>query len=219
MRIHREGTVTIIGVFILLVLLNYGIDRFVVHIQIIQFLLAVASLAFFLFIISFFRNPLRKTIINAGEVIAPADGKVVVIEQTEETEYFHSKRIQVSIFMSPANVHVNRTPINGEVKYVQYHPGKHFIASLPKSSTDNEHNTIVIRDGQHEILLRQIAGILARRIVSYLKTGQQVNAGDHLGFIKFGSRVDVFFPPDAEILVKLNDYVRGGETVMGKFSV
>jgi phosphatidylserine decarboxylase len=150
-------------------------------------------------------------------VVSPCDGEVVVIEETEENEYFHSKRIQVSIFMSPMNSHVNYVPMSGEVKLVQYHPGKHLVAYDPKSSTDNERNSVVISDGKNEILVRQIAGILARRIVSYLKIGQQVKAGDELGFIKFGSRVDLFFPPDAEIRVKLHDKVAGAETVIGKF--
>ena len=216
MRIHKEGTVTILSVLIILFVINFFIDR-VISIAAIEFILAILSIGFFLFILSFFRAPKRNSRIKTGEVLSPCDGKVVVIEETQETEYFHSKRIQVSIFMSPLNAHVNYAPMNGEVKLVQYHPGKHLVAYHPKSSVENEHNTVVIGNGGNEILVRQIAGILARRIVSYLKIGQQVKAGDELGFIKFGSRVDLFFPPDAEIMVKLNDMVSGGETVAGRF--
>lgn len=216
MRIHKEGTVTILSVLIILFVINSFIDR-VISIATFEFILIILSIGFFLFILSFFRVPKRNSIIKTGEVLSPCDGKVVVIEEAEENEYFHSKRIQVSIFMSPLNAHVNYVPVNGEVKLVQYHPGKHLVAYHPKSSVENEHNTVVLGDGQNEILVRQIAGILARRIVSYLKIGQQVKAGEELGFIKFGSRVDLFFPPDAEIMVKLNDEIAGGETVVGKF--
>ncbi|MFI5135699.1 MAG: phosphatidylserine decarboxylase family protein [Chitinophagales bacterium] len=216
MRIHKEGTLTILLVFILLLAVNYFVDTRTCMYR-IEIAFFIPSLAFFIFILSFFRNPKRNTIAKANEVISPCDGKVVVIEETEETEYFHSKRIQVSIFMSPLNVHVNYVPLNGEVKLVQYHPGKHLVAYNPKSSTDNERNTVVVADGKNEILVRQIAGILARRIVSYLKIGQQVKVGDQLGFIKFGSRVDLFFPVGAEILVKLNDNVVGAKTLIGKF--
>lgn len=216
MRIHKEGTVTILSVLIILFVINSFIDR-VISIATFEFILIILSIGFFLFILSFFRVPKRNSIIKTGEVLSPCDGKVVVIEEAQESEYFHSKRIQVSIFMSPLNAHVNYVPVNGEVKLVQYHPGKHLVAYHPKSSVENEHNTVVLGDGQNEILVRQIAGILARRIVSYLKIGQQVKAGEELGFIKFGSRVDLFFPPDAEIMVKLNDEIAGGETVVGKF--
>lgn len=216
MRIHKEGTVTILLIFIILFAINFFVDWITCWLS-VELAFFIPSLAFFIFILSFFRNPKRNTIVQVNEVLSPCDGKVVVIEETEETEYFHSKRIQVSIFMSPLNVHVNYAPMNGEVKLVQYHPGKHLVAYHPKSSFENEHNTVVIDSGGNEILVRQIAGILARRIVSYLKIGEQVKAGDELGFIKFGSRVDLFFPPDAEIMVKLNDMVSGGETVAGRF--
>jgi len=217
MRIHKEGIVTILIVFIVLLLINCIVDSKTCLTR-VEVALFIPSFVFFIFILSFFRNPKRNTIAKANEVVSPCDGKVVVIEETEETEYFHSKRIQVSIFMSPLNVHVNYVPMNGEVKLVHYKPGKHLVAYHPKSSIDNERNTVVVADGKNEILVRQIAGILARRIVSYLKAGQQVKTGEQLGFIKFGSRVDLFFPTDAEILVKLNENVTGGETVIGKFS-
>jgi phosphatidylserine decarboxylase len=218
MRIHKEGIVTILLVFFLLLAINYFVDSRTCMYR-VEIAFFIPSIIFFIFILRFFRNPKRNPIAKANEVLSPCDGKVVVIEETEETEYFHSKRIQVSIFMSPLNVHVNYVPMNGEVKLVQYHPGKHLVAYNPKSSVENEQNTVVLSDEKNEILVRQIAGILARRIVSYLKVAQEVKAGDQLGFIKFGSRVDLFFPIDAEILVKLNDNVVGTETVIGKFSV
>ncbi len=216
MRIHKEGTITLIVAVILLFALNFFVDS-ITCLSLIRFGLAIPSIVLFIFLVSFFRNPIRETNAHYGDVASPADGTVVVIEETEETEYFHDRRIQVSIFMSPADVHVNRAPIKGEVKLVQYHAGKHLIASRPKSSTENERNTIVIADGSQEILLRQIAGILARRIVCYLKTGDHVTAGQQLGFIKFGSRVDIFFPLNAQILVNLNQIVIGGKTVIGNF--
>ncbi|MCY7409864.1 MAG: phosphatidylserine decarboxylase family protein [Chitinophagales bacterium] len=215
MRIHKEGMATLILVGAVLLLLNFLFYKFIPF-NIIVILLAIISIGFYLFIISFFRNPKRNTVINTGEVISPCDGKVVVIEETEETEYFKEKRIQVSIFMSPLNVHVNYNPISGMVKFVQYHPGKHLVAWHPKSSTDNERSTVVIADGGNEILVRQIAGAVARRIVTYSKVGAQVTAGNEFGFIKFGSRVDLFFPVNAKIFVELNATIKGGETVVGK---
>ncbi len=216
MRIHKEGIVTLILVGSVLLLLNFLFYKFIPF-TIILIALAILSIGFYLFIISFFRNPKRKTVIITGEVISPCDGKVVVIQETEEMEYFKGKRIQVSIFMSPLNVHVNYNPISGIVKFVQYHPGKHLVAWHPKSSTDNERSTVVIADGSNEILVRQIAGAVARRIVTYSKVGEQVTAGNEFGFIKFGSRVDLFFPVNAKILVELNATIKGGETVVGKF--
>lgn len=217
LRIHREGTATLIVVGFALLIIN-GFFIGVLSLPLwFEAVLAIVSLAFFLFIVSFFRNPKRNTIANKNEVIAPADGKVVVIEETVETEYFQSPRRQISIFMSPANVHVNRNPISGEVKYVKHHQGKYLVAWHPKSSTENERTTVVIGNGDVELLMRQIAGILARRIVNYLNTGDQVKQGGEFGFIKFGSRVDLFLPLDAEVVVQLNQVVRGGETVIAKF--
>jgi len=217
MRIHKEGIGTILFIFILAFVINFFVDRSLIGYMIVKVSLLIISLAFFIFILSFFRKPGRQTVINAGEVLSPCDGNVVVIEETEESEYFKGRRIQVSIFMSPLNVHVNYNPITGEVKYSKYHPGKHWVAWHPKSSTDNERSSVVIADEKNEILVRQIAGAVARRIMTYSKPGQRVEAGKELGFIKFGSRVDVFFPPDAEILVKLNEKVKGGESVVGRF--
>jgi phosphatidylserine decarboxylase len=169
-------------------------------------------------IVQFFRSPKIKISKNEAQVLSPADGKVVVIEETTETEYFKDKRIQVSIFMSPTNVHINRNPIGGIVRYFKYHPGKYLMAWNPKSSTENERTTVVIegRNGV-ELLFRQIAGALARRIVWYVEEGKQVEQGDEFGFIKFGSRVDVFFPLGTKINVNLGDKVKGGITVIAEF--
>jgi phosphatidylserine decarboxylase len=174
------------------------------------------SLILFLFIISFFRIPNRVLNLDEQLVIAPADGRVVVIEETVETEYFKDKRLQVSIFMSPANVHVNRNPISGEVKLSQYHAGKYLVAWHPKSSTENERHTVVIGNGRQEILVRQIAGALARRIVNYLKAGMQVKQNEEMGFIKFGSRVDIYLPVGTKVDVALEQNVKGGQTVIAR---
>ncbi len=173
-----------------------------------------ASLIVFLFIVSFFRSPNRTATISHHEVICPADGKVVVIEEIVDTEYFNDKRIQVSIFMSPSNVHINRIPMSGEVLYSQYHKGKYLVAWNPKSSTENERHSVVIKSDKAVILVKQIAGALAKRIVNYLQVGQQVEQGREMGFIKFGSRVDVLLPLDAVLNVKLNEVVKGGVTVL-----
>lgn len=169
----------------------------------------------FLLFLQFFRNPQRR-IPERDErlVYVPADGKVVVIEATEETEYFRDKRLQISIFMSPLNVHVNRTPLSGEVKYYKYHPGKYLVAWHPKSSTENERSTVVLGNGRHELLLRQIAGAAARRIRTYVEAGQQLMQGEEFGFITFGSRVDVFLPLDAEVQVSIGDTVKANRDVL-----
>ena len=170
-------------------------------------------------ILQFFRDPVRNFIINEAEIICPADGKVVVIEETEETEYFKDRRIQVSVFMSPFNVHINRFPVSGVVNYFKYHPGKYLVAWHPKSSTENERTTIVVQHAnQQQILFRQIAGALARRIVWYCKEGESAKQSEQFGFIKFGSRVDVFLPLGTKINVKLNQKVKGGITSLASFS-
>ena len=174
----------------------------------------ILTLGLLLFLISFFRIPNRKLTIIDGAVVAPADGKVVVIEETVDVEYFKDKRLQVSIFMSPANVHVNRNPIDGEVVYNQYHKGKYLVAWHPKSSTDNERHSVVIRNGNTEILVKQIAGALAKRIVNYLQVGQKVKQTEEMGFIKFGSRVDLLLPVGTKINVTLNQAVQGGVTII-----
>ncbi len=209
MKIHKEGYPTIILVLLLLCVLNY----FLFHFSKVLFIpLLIFSLAFLIFILRFFRHPSRiiPNNIQPNEITSPCDGKVVVIEKVFEPEYFKEERIQVSIFMSPNNVHVNWVPIDGTVMYAKYHPGKHLVAWHPKSSTDNERTSIVIKSSQGiEVLTRQIAGAVARRIVYYLKEGNVVKKGDELGFIKFGSRVDVFLPLNANIEVQMNDIVKG----------
>jgi phosphatidylserine decarboxylase len=176
---------------------------------------SILSIIICLFIISFFRNPKRYIPIGDDSIICPADGKVVVIEDVMETEYFNEMRKQVSVFMSPANVHVNRSPIDGEVKYFKYHPGKYLVAWHPKSSTDNERTSMVIENESFSVLVRQIAGKLARRIVYYVEEGDEIERGEEFGFIKFGSRIDLFLPLNTQINVELNQKVRGGETIIG----
>ena len=173
-----------------------------------------ATLFLLLFLISFFRIPNRILTIKDNAIIAPADGKVVVIEEVVDVEYFKDKRLQVSIFMSPANVHVNRNPINGSVVYSQYHKGKFLVAWHPKSSTDNERYSVVLRKGDTEILVKQIAGALAKRIINYLQVGKKVSQTEEFGFIKFGSRVDMLLPVGTKINVALNQVVQGGVTVI-----
>ncbi len=180
----------------------------------LSWLIFIATLVLLLFIISFFRVPRRELTLGSNLVIAPADGKVVVIEEVYDEEYFKDKRLQVSIFMSPANVHQNRTPVTGEVVYNQYHKGKYLVAWHPKSSTENERHSVVIRHPKAEILVKQIAGALAKRIVNYLSVGQKVEQCAEMGFIKFGSRVDLLLPLDAKVSVKLNEVVKGGVTVI-----
>lgn len=178
-------------------------------------LLAVASLILFVLVVQFFRIPTRPLTTGEQHVVAPADGTIVVIEETDETEYFKSRRRQVSIFMSPLNVHVNRNPVTGVVRYFKYYPGKYLVAWHPKSSTENERTTVVIQLANGaEVLLRQIAGAVARRIIWYVKEGQPVEQGSEFGFIKFGSRVDVFLPLDADVKVAIGDRVKGGVTVL-----
>lgn len=214
MKIHKEGYTILIGTALTLALLN-ALAGWLVP----QWLLAssLTSLALFGLVLQFFRHPQRGIQVFDNKVIyAPADGKVVVIEEAQETEYFQDKRLQVSIFMSPINVHVNRNPVSGKVRYVQHHPGKYLVAWHPKSSTENERTTVVIDNGQVEILLRQIAGALAKRIRNYLQPGQEVEQGSEMGFIKFGSRVDIFLPLDAKVEVEIGDKVKGNRTVVAR---
>lgn len=218
MTIHREGYRSIaIGTLIfgaLNLILFYFIGSSLLWLCALIFFL---SLGLLLFLVSFFRIPSRKLTIDGDCIIAPADGKVVVIEETTDEEYFKDKRLQVSIFMSPANVHVNRNPISGEVVYNQYHKGKYLVAWHPKSSTDNERHSVVIRNNGREILVKQIAGALAKRIVNYLAVGQQVKQTEEMGFIKFGSRVDLLLPPGTRVNVDLNQAVQGGVTVIASW--
>jgi phosphatidylserine decarboxylase len=194
--------------------INLGIQSLLGDEHLIGKIVLSISLIFFILIVQFFRNPFRNTIVNDNHVIAPADGKVVVIEEVEETEYFKDKRRQVSIFMSPINVHVNRNPISGIVKYAKYHPGKYLVAWHPKSSTENERTTVVIAGSKAEVLFRQVAGALAKRIVYYVKEGDMATQGGEMGFIKFGSRIDLYLPLSAKIEVSLQQKTKGGETVV-----
>ena len=217
MKIHPEGYIIILVAFLLLACIN-AIIRYFAPYQWLTILMAMVSFVFLCLIVCFFRNPDRTLTPDASKIFAPADGKIVVIEEVEEIEYFHDKRIQVSIFMSPLNVHVNRYPVSGEVTYTKYHPGKYLVAWHPKSSLLNERSTVVLKapNGQ-EILVRQIAGAVARRIVTYSKTGEQAVQGTDLGFIKFGSRVDVFLPIGAKINVELEQITKGNQTVIATF--
>jgi len=217
MKIHPEGYIIILIVFLLLAGVNVIIRYFLPY-QLLTIFMAVASFVFFCIVLWFFRNPDRILTPDNVKIFAPADGKIVVIEEVEETEYFHDNRIQVSIFMSPLNVHVNRYPVGGEVTYTKYHPGKYLVAWHPKSSLLNERSTVVVKipNGQ-EILVRQIAGAVARRIVTYSKTGEQAVQGTDMGFIKFGSRVDLFLPLDAKINVELEQISKGNQTVIATF--
>jgi len=215
MTIHKEGyksigiTALIFG--IINVISFWFLSASWPNVTILIFLI---TLALFLFIVSFFRIPRRTHTFDDAKVICPADGKVVVIEEITDVEYFKDRRIQVSIFMSPANVHVNRNAISGLVKYSQYHPGKYLVAWHPKSSTENERHSVVVENEKGIILVKQIAGALAKRICNYLTPGQQVKQGDEMGFIKFGSRVDVLLPLNAKIDVQINQVVKGGVTVL-----
>lgn len=219
MKIHKEGTTTIFVVFTALLILN-GVLFFFLPKTLWLVNMAVAALSFFLFLftISFFRIPKRTHTSGDNNIIAPADGKVVVIEEVVDTEYFKTKRLQVSIFMSPLNVHVNRYPVSGEVVYNQYHKGKYLVAWDPKSSTDNERHSIVIRkEGYGEILVKQIAGAVARRICNYAGVGKKAEQNAEMGFIKFGSRVDLLMPLDAKLQVGLGDMVQGGVSVIANW--
>jgi phosphatidylserine decarboxylase len=215
MTIHKEGYKSIGIAALVFGLINIASFMFVSgKYPVIASIIFTVSVILFLFIVSFFRIPNRLLTSGEAEVICPADGKVVVIEEITDVEYFKDKRLQVSIFMSPANVHVNRNPLSGEVVYSQYHKGKYLVAWHPKSSTENERHSVVIKNDKGEILVKQIAGALAKRIINYLKVGQTVKQGQEMGFIKFGSRVDVLLPVGTTVNVQLNQVVKGGVTVL-----
>ena len=205
---HKEGFTIISISLIALCLLNAV--AFITLSETWAMSIAIISLVLFLLILQFFRNPKRDTPVSDSEVIAPVDGKVVVIEEVFEKEFFKDQRIQVSIFMSPINVHVTRHPISGTVAYSKYHPGKYLVAWHPKASEENERTTVVVKNNRIQLLYRQIAGALAKRIVNYAEEGKQVLQGSDCGFIKFGSRVDVFLPLDTKINVTLDQKVKGG---------
>jgi phosphatidylserine decarboxylase len=215
MTIHKEGY-TSIALCILFIFITNALVQFLLpDVNWLHWVIYILSFTLFIIILQFFRSPYILVEKNEDQVICPADGKVVVIEETEETEYLKDRRIQISVFMSPINVHVNRNPISGIVKYFRYHPGKFLVAWHPKSSTENERTTIVIENSTGGfILFRQIAGALARRIVCYSKEGEQALQGEQFGFIKFGSRVDIFLPLGTEVNVNLGQVVKGGITVL-----
>lgn len=213
---HREGY-KIIGITIVFVVLLNMISFYFIPQGWGQQLMLVGSLVLLVLILQFFRNPKRKTSIDDNHVVSPVDGKVVVIEEVFEKEYFKEKRLQVSVFMSPINVHVTRYPVAGKILFSKYHPGKHLVAWHPKSSELNERTTVVVDNPVFGgVLFRQIAGAMAKRIVNYAKVGEQVIQGNDSGFIKFGSRVDVFLPLGTKIEIELNQKVRGGETIIAK---
>ena len=218
MTIHKEGTATIALTALVVGAINIANFSYLSPISIIAaWAVFVLTLGLFLFIVSFFRMPSRNWINDDSAIVSPADGKVVVIEEVEADEYYKEKRIQVSVFMSPANVHVNRTPITGNIIYNQYHPGKFLVAWHPKSSTDNEKWSVVIENSKGSILCKQIAGALARRICNYSSVGQRFNQCDEYGFIKFGSRVDLLLPVGAKIHTKIDDVVKGGVTILASW--
>ena len=218
MKFHREGKFTISITVLFFIVVNAGMYLIFPEFGIWNIIALVLTSGLLYIILQFFRNPARNTVKNPEHIIAPADGKVVVIEEVEEPEYFKGKRLQVSIFMSPFNVHVNRYPIGGTVEYVKYHPGLYLVAWHPKSSTENERSTVVVKDDKgREVLFRQIAGALAKRIVYYSKKGDKAEQGGEMGFIKFGSRVDLYLPIGTKVNVELNAVVRGGETAVATF--
>jgi phosphatidylserine decarboxylase len=217
MTIHREGRTLLFWLLIALAVVNYLIYYFMPDAELLANTVLLGSVIFYLIILQFFRNPIITLPNEDGVVFAPADGKVVVIEETMEDEYLKEKRIQVSIFMSPINVHINRSPVKGVVEYFKYHPGKYLVAWHPKSSTENERTTMVIKDQNGtKILVRQIAGALARRIKWYVSAGSELAQGGEFGFIKFGSRVDMFLPLGTEILVSLDQKTKGARTPIAR---
>lgn len=217
MHIHREGFKIIANVIIVVAVLALAIVFFTDTFTVLQLFLFLPLLLTLLWTISFFRVPHRIPVDLADSVISSADGTVVVVEEVFEPEYFKDRRIQVSVFMSPLNVHVNWFPMNGEVSYTRYHPGKFLIANHPKSSTENERNTLVVKDSKNrEVLVRQVAGMLARRIICFSKTGDKAALGQEFGLIRFGSRVDFYLPLDATVAVKIGDKVKGTQTILAQ---
>ena len=216
MKFHKEGYTSLAIVVLFVFIINAVADYYDAAVYLKWFLYALS--AFLLIaILQFFRSPIKRVTPDEQIVLCPADGKIVVVEETDETEYFKDRRIQVSIFMSPINVHVNRNPISGVVSYFKYHPGKFLVAWHPKSSTDNERTTVVVKTQSNaEVLFRQIAGAMARRIVWYVKENDTLTQGEEFGFIKFGSRVDLFLPLGTEVTVNIGDKVVGGKTTIAK---
>ena len=214
LKIHKEGYKILTGLGLFFAVINLLVFWYFPNaLQVV----GIISMVLFLLVLQFFRNPSREIILTDDNVVyAPADGKIVTIEEVVENEYFKTKKLQVSIFMSPVNVHVNRNPVSGTVNYYKYHPGKYLVAWHPKSSTENERTTTVINNNGEEILLRQIAGFLAKRIVNYVEVGQEVEQGKDMGFIKFGSRVDLYLPLDTKIEVEIGQKVKGNKTILAR---
>lgn len=214
---HKEGSKIILIAFILTIVVMSAIWLVSIP-QWLQIGLSTVTIGFLFIILQFFRNPKRNTELNDKTVVSPVDGKVVVIEKVTDKEYFKGERLMISVFMSPINVHVTRYPISGQVAYSKYHPGKYLVAWHPKASEENERTTVVINHkNQIQVMYRQIAGALAKRIVNYAQENEQIVQGSDSGFIKFGSRVDVYLPIDTPVTVKLNEKVKGGETVLATF--
>src|SRR6201995_3112075 len=219
MTFHKEGYSSLAITVLFILVLNAFIQFFWPDAMVIKWIVYILSFTLCVIIVQFFRSPKITLTKGENQVICPADGKVVVIEEATETEYLKDKRIQLSVFMSPVNVHINRNPISGVVKYFKYNPGKYLVAWHPKSSTENERTTIVIENSKGvQVLFRQIAGALARRIVWYVKEGDVVEQGQQFGFIKFGSRVDVFLPLGTKINVEIGDVVKGGRTILAELA-
>lgn len=219
MYLHREGTPTLLLSTAVVCFLLFAVWRWMASPIWLAIALTIALFAVYVIVVLFFRVPRRVALADENSVVAPADGKVVAIEEVLEGEYFQDRRLQVSIFMSPLNVHVNWYPISGVTSYFKYHPGKYLVAWHPKSSTDNERSTVVVKHPRHgEVLFRQIAGALARRICTYSRPGKEAAVGTEFGFIKFGSRVDVLLPLTAIVEVKLGQKVSGCDTVIARFS-
>lgn len=215
-RIHQEGIKILFKLLLILGALNV-VMYFTTNLIWLQNTILIISIVIYILVLQFFRNPKRYTHIDDRNVIAPADGKIVAIQEIDEQEYFHDKRIQISIFMSPLNVHVNRYPVSGTIKYAKYHPGAFLVAWHPKSSLLNERTTVVVQTPEgKEVLYKQIAGALARRIIMYAKENFKVLQGTDSGFIRFGSRVDIVLPLDAKVLVKVGDKARGGEQILAE---
>jgi len=217
MTIHREGHRILLSLLIVLAIINISLFSLFPDACLAHKLTGVASFIIFILVLQFFRSPNRTQNLGDDWVLCPADGKIVAIEEVDEPEYYKGKRKQVSVFMSPLNVHVNRYSISGKVTYFKYHEGLYLVASHPKSSTENERTTVVVENGKRSVLLRQIAGAVARRIVTYARVGDEAKQGGEFGFIKFGSRVDIFMPLDADVQVKLGEVVKGGITIIAKF--
>ena len=219
MNIHKEGKRLLFFLLVSLIVINLGVMYLWPDAEMAQNIVMILSIIFYILNLQFFRNPSVEVPVNVNHVLAPADGKVVVIEETMESEFFKDRRIQVSIFMSPLNVHVNRSPVGGIVRYFKYHPGRYLMAWNPKASTDNERTTTVVTTSTGaDILFRQVAGFLARRIKWYIDKDSKIGQGQEFGFIKFGSRVDVYLPLDAKVVVQEGTKTKGGRTVIAELA-